>query len=399
MSAVTYSQSIQVHFDIVVVVGSVAAQLANCVSQVNALAVPLSFTLINNNCQFVGLHAGFWNCKAIHSDVISWVSVVLTSIWYGLDTGEALWTRFVIRLFVRVSVLLIVGTFTPSTAILPADTRDIVVSVVCQSSTEPTVIAFVVQYNAFIREVVSSPVFVPLTDVVPVTARDGVDEPVIVTVLYLPAVISPVVSAIVAALFCMSFHVVVSKRAIALSVALAGHTTSQLPPPLVIVTVTSFHTFVAVTQVPTKLKEETALVIVVPSSFTGIFALADMVTSPLPRSELPFTVLMFVQDTRFSCLSAFKLEKFVSITDFDAFIAFGSVVIVDIMFSYLGEIHVVQDDIVPYVSQVSDTALHISGALAHVYDWNPEILGRPDHDVAVGRDGDVHVVIDLLYEN
>lgn len=52
--------------------------------------------------------------------------------------------------------------FTPSTAILPADTRDIVVSVACQSSTEPAVKAFVVQYRALILEVVSSPVFVPL---------------------------------------------------------------------------------------------------------------------------------------------------------------------------------------------------------------------------------------------
>lgn len=37
-------------------------------------------------------------------------------------------------LFVSVSVLDIVGTLTHSTAILPADTRDIVVSVACQSS-------------------------------------------------------------------------------------------------------------------------------------------------------------------------------------------------------------------------------------------------------------------------
>lgn len=92
-----------------------------------------------------------------------------------------------------------------------------------------------------------------------------------------------------------------SNRAIALSVADAGHTTS--PEPLLeIVTVTSFPTFVAVTPEPTKLKEETALVMVVPSSFTGIFALAVIVKSPLPRTEFPLIVLMFVADTSVSCL-------------------------------------------------------------------------------------------------
>lgn len=40
---------------------------------------------------------------------------------------------------------------------------------------------------------------------------------------------SPVVSAIVAALFCINLPVVLSNRAIALSVAEAGQTTSQLP--------------------------------------------------------------------------------------------------------------------------------------------------------------------------
>jgi hypothetical protein len=49
--------------------------------------------------------------------------------------------------------------------------------------------------------VVWSPVFVPLTDVVPVTERDGVEAQEMVTVLYFPAVMSHVVSAIVAALF------------------------------------------------------------------------------------------------------------------------------------------------------------------------------------------------------
>lgn len=48
-------------------------------------------------------------------------------------------------LFVKVSVLLIVGTFTHSTAIRPADTREIVVSVACHSSIVHTPIAVEVE--------------------------------------------------------------------------------------------------------------------------------------------------------------------------------------------------------------------------------------------------------------
>ena len=66
---------------------------------------------------------------------------------------------------------------------------------------------------------------------VQVIAIVGVDVPEIATVLYFHAVISHVVSAIVAALFCMSLPEVVSNLAIALSAALAGHTTSPVPPP------------------------------------------------------------------------------------------------------------------------------------------------------------------------
>lgn len=46
----------------------------------------------------------------------------------------------VIVLFVSVSVLLIVTTFTHSTAIFPGDTLEIVVSVACQSSIVATII-------------------------------------------------------------------------------------------------------------------------------------------------------------------------------------------------------------------------------------------------------------------
>lgn len=63
------------------------------------------------------------------------------------------------------------------------------------------------------------------------TARVGVELPEIATVLYFPPVISPVVSAIVTAEFCISFQVVASNLATALSVAEAGHTTSPVPQP------------------------------------------------------------------------------------------------------------------------------------------------------------------------
>lgn len=72
-----------------------------------------------------------------------------------------------------------------------------------------------------------SPVLVPDTAVVPVTESVGVEAPEIATVLYFPAVMSPVVSAMVTAESCKSFPVVVSNRATALSVAEAGQTTSH----------------------------------------------------------------------------------------------------------------------------------------------------------------------------
>lgn len=109
----------------------------------------------------------------------------------------------------------------PSTAALPTE-------VTC-----PVRFAFVVTVAAFPEILVWSPVFVPDTAVVPVTASVGVEVQEIATVLYFPAVMSPVVSAMVAALFCMSFPVVVSNRAIALSVAEAGQTTSPVPAPSV----------------------------------------------------------------------------------------------------------------------------------------------------------------------
>ena len=69
-----------------------------------------------------------------------------------------------------------------------------------------------------------------------------------------------------------------------------------------------------------------------------------------------------------SALSVFRLEKFVLITLLLADIASHDaiVVIVLIVFSYRGFVQGVQVLIVQYVSQVSDTALHMSGAVAQV---------------------------------
>lgn len=95
----------------------------------------------------------------------------------------------------------------------------------------PIVLEFckVVAVPALPDTVVWSPVLFPLTVVVPATARVGVEEPDIATVLYFHAVISPVVSAIVTAEFWIILPVVPSKRATALSVEEPGQVTSQEP--------------------------------------------------------------------------------------------------------------------------------------------------------------------------
>ena len=62
-------------------------------------------------------------------------------------------------------------------------------------------VARAVAVQALPETLVWSPVFAQDIDELPVTARVGVEEPDIATVLYFHAVMSPVVSAIVAALF------------------------------------------------------------------------------------------------------------------------------------------------------------------------------------------------------
>lgn len=42
--------------------------------------------------------------------------------------------------------------------------------------------------------------------------------------------------------------------------------------------------------------------------------------------------------------------------------------------------------------QVSETSAQISGAVAQVYDWNPDIVGLPVIGVGQGRDGLFQVV-------
>ena len=55
----------------------------------------------------------------------------------------------------------------------------------------------------------------------------------------------------------------------------------------------------------------------------------DITISPVHTSEFQLTVFRSVD----SSLSVLRLEKFVSITDFDAFIADGIVVMADIVYS------------------------------------------------------------------
>jgi hypothetical protein len=110
----------------------------------------------------------------------------------------------------------------------------------------------------------------------------------------------------------MSLPVVPSNKATLLFVEEAGHTTSPLQLPPVIVTVTSFPVLVAVTPLHTKLKEDTVLVSVVHSSFTAMFAVAVIVTSQDHNREVPFTVFMLVPDTNVSCFQAKSVVKFVT---------------------------------------------------------------------------------------
>ena len=130
------------HLLITVVVGKVTPITPPLIVHVSALAEPLSFKRIKRVCQSVGVPVTV-NVVAFAIAESSYSSVISVSIT-AVASSVVVTTRFVIRLFVSVLVLLIVGTVTPSTAITPAALRDIVVSDACQSSIVPVVVAPVV---------------------------------------------------------------------------------------------------------------------------------------------------------------------------------------------------------------------------------------------------------------
>lgn len=172
--------------EITVVVGSATVVAENEAHHVKALAVPSSVICIIIMSPATGVPERF-----VVNDVIACAKPVIVNMSplsvfiVGVADCVVDTTRLVIRLFVRVDVELMVGIVTPSTAITPADTREIVASEAFQSSMFPVVVRF---------------------------ATKAFPE-----------------SSTVAEEFCISFPVVESKRAIALSVEDAGQTTSHEP--------------------------------------------------------------------------------------------------------------------------------------------------------------------------
>lgn len=131
-----YLKPIMLHLLITVVVGKVTPITPPLIVHVSALAEPLSFKRIKRVCQSVGVPVTV-NVVAFAIAESSYSSVISVSIT-AVASSVVVTTRFVIRLFVSVLVLLIVGTVTPSTDITPADTRAILVSDACQSSIDHT---------------------------------------------------------------------------------------------------------------------------------------------------------------------------------------------------------------------------------------------------------------------
>ena len=124
------------HLLITVVVGKVTPITPPLIVHVSALAEPLSFKRIKRVCQSVGVPVTV-NVVAFAIAESSYSSVISVSIT-AVASSVVVTTRFVIRLFVSVLVLLIVGTVTPSTDITPADTRAILVSDACHNSIDHT---------------------------------------------------------------------------------------------------------------------------------------------------------------------------------------------------------------------------------------------------------------------
>jgi len=115
---------------------------------------------------------------------MSKLSVLIVGVAPGFDCAS---TLFVTLLFVRVSVELVVTTFTPSTETFPAETRARVVSVACPSSTVPTPIALEVEAVKNERVSDASPATLPSTEICPA------DERAIVVSDAAPSSIVPVV--------------------------------------------------------------------------------------------------------------------------------------------------------------------------------------------------------------
>ena len=116
--------------EITVVVGNVTVVLANDAPQVMARAVALSVICIIIISPATGVPV-----RLVVIDVIATARLVIWNISAlsvfieGVADDPTALIRRVTRLLVRVLILDVVGTVTPSTAITPADTREIVVSV------------------------------------------------------------------------------------------------------------------------------------------------------------------------------------------------------------------------------------------------------------------------------
>lgn len=141
--------------EITVVVGSATVVAENEAHHVKALAVPSSVICIIIMSPATGVPERF-----VVNDVIACAKPVIVNMSplsvfiVGVADCVVDTTRLVIRLFVRVDVELMVGTVTPSTAITPADTLDMVVSVACPSSMLHVVVEFVVPFEIVPEKVV-----------------------------------------------------------------------------------------------------------------------------------------------------------------------------------------------------------------------------------------------------
>lgn len=124
---------------ITVVVGNATHLASNDDPQVIALAVPLSLILITRLSKLLGVPDRFVVIEVIASaSAVIVTQSQLSVLIVGVPLDDIDVILFVILLFVSVSVLDVVTTLTHSTAIFPADTLVIVVSLACPNSILPT---------------------------------------------------------------------------------------------------------------------------------------------------------------------------------------------------------------------------------------------------------------------